>query len=236
MKVVTVANTAGGTGKTTTAHAIAVASVEYGKKVLLIDADPGAGLTFSCGIENPRVSTLEYLVGEFSLESAILKTTERFNLLPSATRLTSLDIDRTISNDKIQAATKEFDIVIIDTATGPNQLATFFLSLADLVLVPTTIEILSIRGALHTKDFAESSGHSVNPYLIVVKEDAVTDVEVLTSLKSSFNLVEPTIRKDVLVPISQQQGSSVLTLHMQSGVAADYREVTYSLLEELQLI
>jgi cellulose biosynthesis protein BcsQ len=33
MKIVTVANTSGGVGKTTTAHALAVASVEYGKKV-----------------------------------------------------------------------------------------------------------------------------------------------------------------------------------------------------------
>ena len=65
MKIVTVANTSGGVGKTTTAHALAVASVEYGKKVLLIDADPSASLTFCCGIENPRVSSMEFLNKEF---------------------------------------------------------------------------------------------------------------------------------------------------------------------------
>lgn len=236
MKVITVANTAGGVGKTTTAHAIAVAAVEYGKKVLLIDADPGAGLTFSCGIENPRMSTLEYLLNQFSLESAILKTTERFNFLPSATRLTSLDIDQAMSSDRFRESMKEFDVVIIDTATGPNRVSTYFLGLADMILIPTTMEILSVRGALHTKDFAQTSGQSAIPYLLIINEDALNEGEILSSLKASFTVLEPAIRKDTLVSVSQQQGSSVLTLHNQSGVAADYREVTYSLLEALELI
>jgi cellulose biosynthesis protein BcsQ len=38
-KIVAIAKVAGGTGKTTTAHALAVACVEYGKKVLLLDLD-----------------------------------------------------------------------------------------------------------------------------------------------------------------------------------------------------
>jgi chromosome partitioning protein len=49
--VIAITNIAGGTFKTTTAHALAVASVEYGKKVLLIDLDPRADLTFTLGFE-----------------------------------------------------------------------------------------------------------------------------------------------------------------------------------------
>jgi chromosome partitioning protein len=235
MKVITVSNVAGGVGKTTSAHAIAVASVEYGKKVLLIDADPGAGLTFSCGIENPRLSSLEFLSGEFPLESALLKTTERFNLLPSSTRLSTINIDESITTERFREAARDFDVVIVDTATGPNRLATYFLALADLVLIPTTSEILSIRGALHTKDFATSSGYSHMPYLLITKETTPLGEEKVSTLKGSFELLEPSIRNDALVPNSQQQGSSALTLESKSGVAADYREITYSLLEALEI-
>ena len=77
MKCVVIANTAGGVGKTTTAHAIAVAAVEYGKKVLLIDADPAGTLTFCCGVENPRVTTLEFLSDSFSLDASAIKSVER---------------------------------------------------------------------------------------------------------------------------------------------------------------
>ena len=233
MKLIAIANTAGGVGKTTCAHAIAVASTEYGKKTLVIDADPGAALTFCCGIENPRVSTLEYLTGEFSLESATLKTTERFNLLPAATRLSALNIDDAISREKFREFTGDYDLVIVDTATGPNRLATYFLGLADLLLIPANAEILSIRGALHAKNFAVSSGFTGMPYLLFVKQDDSLSEEILTTLKSSFSILDPAIPTDSLVSDSQQRGNSVLTLHNQSGVAADYREITYSLLEEL---
>ena len=236
MKIVTVANTSGGVGKTTTAHALAVASVEYGKKVLLIDANPSASLTFCCGIENPRVSSMEYLNKEFSLDSAILKTTERFSFLPSSTRLSSLDVDDALAQEPLKAALKDFDLVVIDTATGPNRLATYFLAISDLVVIPTTSEILGVRGGLHAKDFAKSSGYQGAPYLLLTNQSAPIDSEVEAALKSNFTVLEPAIRADALVPQSQESGSSVLTLHPQSGIAADYREITYSILELLELI
>jgi len=236
MKIVTVANTSGGVGKTTTPHALAVASVEYGKKVLLIDADPSASLTFCCGIENPRVSSMEFLNKEFSLDSAILKTTERFSFLPSSTRLSSLDVDDALAQEPLKAALKDFDLVVIDTATGPNRLATYFLAISDLVVIPTTSEILGVRGGLHAKDFANSSGYQGAPYLLLTNQSAPIDSEIEAVLKSNFTVLEPAIRADALVPQSQESGSSVLTLHPQSGIAADYREITYSILELLELI
>ena len=54
ISVIAVANIAGGTYKSTTAHSLAVASVEYGKKVLLIDLDPRSELTFVLGYEKAR--------------------------------------------------------------------------------------------------------------------------------------------------------------------------------------
>ena len=97
MKSLVIANTAGGVGKSTTAHALAVAAVEYGKKTLLIDADPAATLTFYCGIENPRITTEDFLNGAFSLGATIVKTSERFSFLPSSTRLSSFDINQSLT-------------------------------------------------------------------------------------------------------------------------------------------
>ena len=179
---------------------------------------------------------MEFLNGEFSLDSAILKTTERFSFLPSSTRLSSLNIDDALAMEPLKAALKDFDLVVVDTASGPNRLATYFLALSDLVLIPTTIEILNIRGALHAKDFATSSGYQGALYLLVTKQIAPIDSAVETSLKSNFTVLEPAIRADASIPQSQESGTSVLTRHPQSGVAADYREITYSLLELLELI
>src|ERR1700680_817190 len=49
--VFAVANQKGGVAKTTTAHTLGAAFVERGRRVLLVDLDPQAGLTFSAGID-----------------------------------------------------------------------------------------------------------------------------------------------------------------------------------------
>ena len=236
MKCIVIANIAGGVGKSTSAHAISVAATEYGKKVLLIDADPASAATFLCGVENPRASTKEFLAKELSLESAIVRTSERFALLPSASRFSSLDIDTAISIEVLRESLSEYELVIIDTATGPNRVMTYLSGLADLFVIPTTEEILSIRGALHAKNFAAESGYTAQSFLIVTMQSDALAPEVYEQLSQDFEVLEPAIREDRLVFESQMSGRSVLSLHNQSAVSADYREITYTLLEKLELI
>ena len=236
MKCVVIANTAGGVGKSTTAHALAVAAVEYGKKTLLIDTDPAATLTFYCGIENPRLTTQEFLTNEFSLEATTVKTSERFGFLPSSARISALDVDQTITAEKFKAAVDEYDLVIIDTASGPNRFTNYFLGAADLVVIPTTHEISSIRGALHIKNFAESAGYLKELELLFVRNSGEISSEIIDVVKNDFRVLDPAIREDQLVSQSQTSGKSVLTANKASEVAADYREICYSILEELQLI
>ena len=236
MKILVIANTAGGVGKSTTAHALAVAAVEYGKRTLLIDADPAATLTFYCGIENPRITTEEFLTGTFSLDATTVKTSERFSFLPSSTRLSSFDINQSLTSEKLRDSFSDYDIVIIDTATGPNRIVSYFLAFTDLIVIPTTTEIAAIRGALHIKDFAQTAGYMKKSDLLLVQSEEDASSEVMGQLKADFNVLDPAISKDVLIPHSQMTGKSVLTTNKDSQVASDYREICYSILEELELI
>ncbi|MFZ9728136.1 MAG: ParA family protein [Candidatus Nanopelagicaceae bacterium] len=236
MKTLVIANSAGGVGKSTTVHCIAVAASEYGKKVLVIDADPSAGLTFACGIENPRVSTKEFLAGQFSLEASIIKSGERFSIIASSSRLLALDIDQAISPTKLVELLESFDLVIIDTPTGVSRISTYFMAVANLILLPSTTEILSLRGALNSKDYAQSAGYGGELQLLITQTTQELDEEFKALIGDDFSLLEPTIRSSLQVSTAQSQAMSILTLDAKSEVAADYREVTYSLLEKLELI
>ena len=64
-RVIAVANQKGGVGKTTTVHTLGTALAEAGQRVLLVDLDPQACLTYSVGLdpESLPLSLHDVLVG-----------------------------------------------------------------------------------------------------------------------------------------------------------------------------
>ncbi len=63
-EIITVVNQKGGTGKTTTTMNLGCALASLGKKVMLIDMDPHASLSYSFGINEPEHSISDVLMGE----------------------------------------------------------------------------------------------------------------------------------------------------------------------------
>ena len=228
MKIILIANLAGGVGKTTLAHSIATAASEYGKKTLAIDADPDASLTFLAGIENPRLTLAEVANEPGKNEAAIVKTIDRFSLIPSASRL--IELERI--SDKFKEAISGYELVIIDSPSGPNRILPQLLSLADRVLAPIDGSMLSIRGALHIRRFLGSE-NKLRINLITNKK--VNDFG-LNQIKSDLDFVETEIRFDEKVHLAQFANRSVLTTYPDSDFASDVRELTYSLLEDFSLI
>ena len=228
MKIILIANLAGGVGKTTLAHSIATAASEYGKKTLAIDADPDASLTFLAGIENPRLTLAEVANEPGKNEAAIVKTIDRFSLIPSASRL--IELERI--SDKFKEAISGYELVIIDSPSGPNRILPQLLSLADRVLSPIDGSMLSIRGALHIRRFIGSED-KLRINLITNKK--VNDFG-LNQIKSDLDFVETEIRFDEKVHLAQFANRSVLTTYPDSDFASDVRELTYSLLEDFSLI
>lgn len=228
MKVLLVANLAGGVGKTTLAHAIATAASEYGKKTLAIDAAPDASLTFLTGIENPRLTLVEVANEPGKNEAAIVKTIDRFSLIPSASRL--IELERI--SDNFQEAIAGHELVIIDSPSGPNRILPQLLNLADRVLAPVDGSMLSIRGALHIRRFL---GPENKLRIKLITNKKVNDLG-LNQIRSDLEFVETEIRFDEKVHLAQFANRSVLTTYPDSDFASDVRELTYSLLEDFSMI
>ena len=227
MKIISIANTTGGSGKSTTALAVAVAAAEYGRNVLLIDLDERANLTFQLAIENPRFTMLEIATGSSSNVVAIIRTNERIDFLPAAPRITALDAAQ-ISIENLKQKFANYDLVVIDTSSALNQRLALAGELSDAVLYVSTDSLASVRGVVLASDFfkkADSLG--VLPIMTVGQGSAIS------VLSSDFKVLDPAIPSDENVLMAQIENKSVLN-YAKAALASDaYRDITYFLLEDL---
>ena len=232
MKLILVANLAGGVGKTSIVHSLATAITEYGKRALAIDADPAATLTFLCGIENPRYSTRELFDGDQKLENVFVKSGDRFSLIPGASRLLYTEFAGAKS---LRESLNDFDVVLIDSPTGPNSLIAPLVEMADEVIVPVDGSIHSVRGALNLLDFIRRSSNK--PQVRALENRSITwDQDLRANFLADFQVLEILINNDPTLNSAQLSTRSVLSESPHSQIASDFRELAYLLLEEMGLL
>ncbi len=85
-RVLAVANQKGGVAKTTTVASLGSAFAEQGLRVLLVDLDAQACLTFSLGVDPDEVdaSLHDALIGTVAAADLVVEISERMDLLPAA--------------------------------------------------------------------------------------------------------------------------------------------------------
>ena len=224
-KIVTVANTAGGSAKTTLAHALAVAAVEYGKKTLLIDCDPKASLTFRVGRETTRLTLADFLSGTSIRSEDLDSHAERFDFIAADSRVgngfTGQDLTALI-----EKLPKSYDLVIIDTPSDINSSLKSSLDVADLILVPYSNTLHHLRGATQ---ISKLSGDT--PLKLLTIGESSTPIKEFSQwdhLDGSCSIAKE-------IEAAAQTTTSVLTHAKNSTVASQLRECAYSVLEVLGL-
>ena len=222
-QVIAVANTAGGCAKTTVAHALAVACVEYGKKTLLIDLDPKSDLTFRLGREGARTTAADFLTGTKLTQNLVDTTAERFDFIGADSRLTSTFENGSLKKF-IAEETSEYEVVILDVAPSLTPSLAQAVDSANLFLVPLRAKLHDLRGALQIKSVVGSTQ--------IVALQIGTDLPI----SADFEYIDCSIELSEEVEKAQSGTQSVLTTSKTSVVATNFREATYSILEKLALI
>ena len=225
LKIVAVANTAGGSAKTTLAHALAVAAVEYGKKTLLIDCDPKASLTFRVGRETTRLTLADFLSGTSIRSEDLDSHAERFDFIAADSRVgngfTGQDLTALI-----EKLPKSYDLVIIDTPSDVNSSLKSSLDVADLILVPYSNTLHHLRGATQ---ISKLSGDTPLKLLAIGKSSTpMKEFSQWDHLDGSCSIAKE-------IEAAGQTTTSVLTHAKNSTVASQLRECAYSVLEVLGL-
>lgn len=204
--IVVLASFAGGVGKTTLTHALAVACAEFGKKALVIDLDSSGSLTFKLGHERTREN--------------VITCSERFDLRPH----TATDSLATL----IAEIPEKYDLLLIDSAPLFTDELEQVLKAAQLVISPVRESIHSLRGALAVMKIT-SAPFKALPYF------AVDNSELAKLIATELNLIDGEISIAAEVLAAEAKSISVLTDNKNCNVAQQYRDATYSILEELKI-
>ena len=177
MKVWTVANQKGGVGKTTTTVSLGGLLAQQGKRVLMIDTDPHASLSYYFGIDAEATSHSVYdifiqsnaLSADNVMDCLCPTKLDNLYVLPATMALATLD--RTMGSEQgmglvlkkaLAKIADEFDVAIIDCPPVLGVLMVNALAACDKVIVPTQTEYLALKGLDRMIRTMEIMGRSLN--------------------------------------------------------------------------
>ena len=121
--MVAVANQKGGVAKTTTVHNLGAALHELGTRVLLVDLDPQACLTYSVGLdpEALQVWLHDVLIGRNKAQDALAWTPTGLAVLPATIDLAGSEVHLLTRTGReyalrrgIEPLLADFDVVLVD--------------------------------------------------------------------------------------------------------------------------
>lgn len=248
MGVISIATLKGGSAKTTTAVNLAAVLARKGKKILLIDSDPQANLTWSLGVTEETSVNLytEYkkeITGQKSdLAGSIVVINDHLHLIPSSIELANAELElvskfareQTLRNRMLPPLRNRYDYIFIDCPPSFTMLTVNALVASDGVLIPVQGEFLPRKGVesfLHLveemKEMLAVRLQLVGFVLTRFSDRKSMNKEVQEWLRKEYGdkLFETIIRTDIRLAVAQKKGKDIFSFAPHSSGAADYEKL-----------
>ncbi len=243
--IIALCNQKGGVGKTTCALNIAAGLTRLGKKVLLVDFDPQAHLTYSLGIVAHDLQKTVYSVikGLVPLEEALLEHSG-MSVLPANIDLAQMENEKaafpegefTLKNKLAGIRDKEY--ILIDCPPSTGFITVNALACSREIYIPLQMEFLALKGMGRLMNRIEEVQKSFNKNLkisgiIPTRFDARKKLNnaIMDSIRERFGdkVFSTVIRENIVVAEAPSFGQTIFEYAPRSHGAEDF----LSLCEEI---
>ncbi len=248
MKIIAFTNQKGGVGKTTTVINIGAALSLAGKKVLLVDLDPQAHLTYSYGIEAHTLDFTIYdvLKNTTQLNDNLIIKNKKYHLLPSNLDLSGADIDlsgvagREFLLKEVLSNIKGYDYILIDCPPNLGLLTLNALTAANKIYIPLQAEFLAMQGMSHLVQTINIVKKRLNTTLevsgiIATMYDGRINLskEILEKVEKYFGnkLFRTFIRNNIALAEAPSFGKDIFEYKSSSNGAEDYKSLCKEIIE-----
>ena len=249
--IVSVANQKGGVAKTTSVASLGAAFAEQGKRVLLVDLDAQACLTFSLGVDPDEVgsSINEVLLGRASIADVRVACDDGVDLVPSVIDLAGAEAQllprpgrEYILRTVLEEVRDQYDVILLDCSPSLGVLTLNALTASQALIIPMPCEMLSHRGVGQLLDTVSDVQKILNKDLVVwgilpTLFDGRSNHarEVLADVGERYDLpvLDPPIPKTVRFAEAPAVGRSILATSRTSKGAKAYRDVAAALAKKL---
>ena len=247
-RTLAVANQKGGVAKTTTVATLGAALTELGQRVLVVDLDPQACLTFSVGIdpEDLEKSIHHVLLGGVTAQEVLIEFEDAPDLLPATIELATMEVrlaqeggPEQVLRTALRPLRASYDWIIVDCPPTLGLLTVNGLSAASDVLIPLQCETLAHRGVGQLLDTIHDVQVLTNPALHVLgvlptlyDGRTIHARAVLDTIADTYSLtvLEPAIPKSIRFAEAPAVGETILTTAPASPGAKAYRALAGALL------
>ncbi len=250
-KIIAVANQKGGVGKTTSAINIAACLGHFGKKVLLIDADPQGNSTSGVGVdkENVEISFYDVLIGNEPIEKSVVETEwENLWVCPCNIDLAGAEIELVGVTDRefqfsksLEPVRDRYDYIIVDCPPSLGLITINILSGSDSILIPLQCEYFALEGLSQLMNTLRKIKSRYNEHLeiegvILTMYDGRTNLtlQVAEEIKKYFGekVFKSPIPRSVRLGEAPSYGEPILYYDKRSRCTEAYLNIAKDILEK----
>lgn len=246
-KLITVAASKGGTGKTTTTWNLGFGLSLAGARVLLVDCDPQDNLRFIAGLDDAPATLASIIEGK-QMKPAEIR--ESLHIVPSGGRRLA---QSTATADGLRAITSplrrglgaiesEFDFILFDCPPEFGRMTSAALSLSDYLLVPCISTWLGLRSIEQMIEFIDTHAREARIesertgiVMTFYTTRRAGPEMVRQEAKKLFRnrLLRTIIRERTELDYSQEAHKSVFEYSPHSDGAEDYTALTKEIIRRL---
>lgn len=253
-KIIAIANQKGGVGKTTTSINLAASLAHFGKKVLLVDADPQANASSGLGIDVKNMSKTIYecLIDNVAAKDAILETSiKNLYVMPSHIDLVGAEIEmlnlenrEKVMSNLLAPMKEHYDFILIDCSPSLGLITVNALTAADLVIIPVQSEYFALEGISKLLNTIKIIKSKLNPtfyiegFVLTMLDTRLRYAnQVANEVKKHFgNMVFNTvIQRNVRLSEASSYGQPVLIYDKDFRGAENHLSLAKELIERTNL-